>query len=169
MAVFNAKEYRDQNPEQRTLPTGWYKVKVETSQLKQSSAGDDMVTMSIRILDSLSGHFINALQWENLVIGHPNDQTRRIANDKLAEICLASGVDEIRVWGDIAEEGKEFAMSIGKSEKTGRIYAVYRSIDAWEAKLAKQGKAQPAPMFNGQAPVLAPAPPLDDYIDDIPF
>lgn len=172
--MFNAKKYREENPEQRTLPVGWYKVKAETSELKQSSAGANMVTISIRILDSLSGHFINALQWENLTIGHESEQVRKFANDKLAEIMLASGVDEIEVWSDIAFEGKEFAMSIGKSAKTGRVYAVYRPLAMWDAMVTKHYGAAPAPATNGlidepYVPVHVDTQPQIDFEDDILF
>lgn len=167
--VFNAKQYREQNPEEKSLPTGWYRVKCESSELKKTAVGQfDMITLKIRIVDSISGHFINALQWENLTIGHANEQTRKFANDKLAEIMLACGVDEIEVWSDIGANGGEFAMSIGKSQQTGRIYAVYRPLAAYLAVQAKS-PAKPAPFVNGEAPVMPPAPPMEDYLDDIPF
>lgn len=162
--MFNARQYREENPLERSLPEGWYKVKCETSELKKSSTGFDMVTLSIRIADSLSGHFINALQWENLVIGHPNETTRKFANEKLAEIMLASGVDEITVWGDIAHHGADFAMRVAKSEKTGRVYSVYRDISAWDAAVNKHYNVKPE-----EKPDVAPAPPIEHYIDDIPY
>ncbi len=172
--MFNAKQYREQNPEQRSLPVGWYKVKAESSEMKQSSAGANMVTISIRIKDSLSGHFVNALQWENLTIGHESEQVRKIANDKLAEIMLASGVDEIEVWSDIAANGGEFAMSVGKSTKTGRVYAVYRPLSVWDAMATKHYGQIPAPATNGlideaYVPVQVDTLPQINFDDDIPF
>lgn len=169
MAQFDAKAYRAQNPEEKSLPTGWYRVKCESSELKKTQVGQyDMVTLKIRIVDSISGLFINAIQWENLTIGHSLEQTRKFANDKLAEIMLACGVDVVEVWGDIAEFGTEFAMSVGRSQQTGRVYAIYRPLSAYLAVAAK-AEPRPAPFTNGEAPVMPPAPPLEDYSNDIPY
>jgi hypothetical protein len=167
--VFNAKEYRKDNPEERDLPVGWYKVFCEMSELKKSSMGHDMVVLKIRIVDSISGHFINALQWENLVIGHPSELTRKYANDKLAEIMLACCIETINVWGDLSNS-PEFAMSIGKSAKTGNVYAVYRPLSAYLAVQAKQG-IQPAPLGLAPAYQELTPPRVDDHFfdDDLPY
>lgn len=170
--MFNAKQYREQNPVERALPVGWYKVKVETSSKTMSSTGYEMVKMSLRIVDSISGYFINALQWENLVFGHESEITRKYANDKLAEIMLAAGVEVAKEWEDIALHGGEFAMSIGKSAKTGRVYAVYRPLAVWEAMVAKHNGVVPAPSVNGliTEPYTPPAAYTEiNFDDDIPF
>lgn len=166
MAVFNAAQHRAENPDDRTFPKGWYRVKCEMSESKPSSSGYQMVTLKIRIVDSISGHFINAIQWENLTIGHPSPKVSKIAQGKLTEIMLAAGVPELDVWGELGEKGTDFAMSIGISSQTGRSYAIYRPLSAY---LEVAAKHQPTQQFESQTPVIPPAPPIDDYLDDVPY
>jgi hypothetical protein len=162
MAGFNAKKYAEENPIQSQIAVGDYKVTCEQFEAKTSSTGFEMLTGKIRVIDSTSGAYINALQWENLVIGHPTDKTRKIANNKLAEIMLAAGVDEYDSIDDLNDklEDVEFTMSI-RVARSGRFYAMYRPVSFFNDAANVQSA-------TSDIPDLPPAPPLD-YDDDVPY
>lgn len=181
--MFNARQHRESNPimGQGELPVGHYLVLVEEIYDKTSSTGFKMLTFKIRILDSISGSHINALQWENLVIGHDSEMTRRIALDKLADICLAHGIESFVDVADLARQigNQKVTMTVGRS-RMGKTYTVFRParffFDRKDGlsglQVAKRAQAIPAavqPQVAGQ-PVPNPAEPLIDFDDEeIPF
>lgn len=161
---FNAKKFAEENPIQSQLPTGHYKVEVESIEEKTSSTGYGMYTLKIRVLESLRGGYVNALQWENLVVGHDSEQTQKYAFAKLTEIMLAAGVDEFKEASDLQESLKNvpIAMTIAQA-KSGRYYALYRPLQFYVAASQAVGNIPPA---ND----IPPMPPIDiNYEDDIPY
>jgi hypothetical protein len=159
--VFNAKKYREENPSLSSeLPIGRYLVEAESAELKTSSSGYDMVTWKLRIKDSESGAFVNAIQWENLTIGHDSPKVQEIANEKLTEILLAldviDDVDLKKLTPMVA--GKTCVMTIKQAKASGRLYAVY----TFGRKLDKQEPAQAQP--TGYTELSIP-----HFEDDIPY
>lgn len=181
--MFNARQHRESNPimGQGELPVGHYLALVEEIYDKTSSTGFKMLTFKVRILDSVSGSHINALQWENLVIGHESEMTRRIALDKLADICLAHGIESFVDVADLARQigNQKVAMTVGRS-RMGKTYTVFRParffFDRKDGltglQVAKRAQAIPAavpPQVAGQPVPPSPAEPLIDFDDELPF
>lgn len=166
---FNAKKFAEENPIQSQLPLGHYKVEVESAEEKTSSTGYGMYTLKIRILESLRGGYANALQWENLVVGHDSEQTQKYAYAKLTEIMLAAGVDEFIDASDLQQSLKNIPITMTIAQaKSGRYYAMYRPLQFYIAASQAVGNTPPvddAPTI----PAMPPMPDIDDYIDDIPF
>lgn len=176
--MFNAKQHRVSNPIQTSaeLPVGHYQAHVEEVMEKTSSTGFKMITLKLRITNSMTGSFINALHWENLCIGHDSEQVRLIAMDKLAEICEAHGIEAFENVGDLARQigKKEVSLTINKS-RAGRIYAVYRKDSYFRDRLnnvsplavvaAKAKSEAEIAAVQAQAAEIM----VDAAEDDIPF
>jgi hypothetical protein len=172
--TFNAKKHREQSalPNTDGLPVGHYLGLVEEIYDKKSSSGYDMLTFKVRVVDSISGSFINALQWENLCHGHESEMVKQIAADKLAEICLAHGVEEFVDTADLAKQigFKRVSITINKS-RTGKTYAVYRPEKYFFDR--RDGVSPLRTAAKAKATELPPQPelmePPIDFDDDIPF
>jgi hypothetical protein len=145
--VFDANAFQKDNPTDKTFPVGWYLVNIETSEQKPTTKGFDMVTLKVRLKDSTNGHFINAINWENLTIGHGSPTVAKIAKEKLSEIMLACNQPQINVWGELSNSA-DFAMEVRKSQQSGKTYAVYKPLAKWFEVVQKFGKATPAPKQN---------------------
>jgi len=72
------------------VPTGWYKVSIVTSEMKQTKNGDGQY-LQIE-MEILEGEYENRKLWDRLNLMNPNQQAVDIAQRTLSAICHSIGV-----------------------------------------------------------------------------
>lgn len=72
------------------LPTGWYNVAIDESEMKPTTEGTGSY-LKLRF-DVLDGQYKGRKIWEQLNLRNPNAQTVEIAQKQLSAICHAVGV-----------------------------------------------------------------------------
>lgn len=72
------------------IPDGWYEAIMSDSERKANSAGTgELLKLTFTLTQA---PYANRLQWDNLNIKHPNQQTVQIARGTLSAICRAVGI-----------------------------------------------------------------------------
>lgn len=139
----------------KPFPPGEYEMMIVKSATRPIKAG----TGSYLELEMhcVSGELAGRRHWERLNLDNPSQQTVKIAQEQLARLCLALGLDEV---GDSEElHDRPFVAEIGIDKKDASKNKVwgYRSIagaPVSPAKLASQPAPKPAP---AAAPAAKPA------------
>jgi len=70
------------------LPAGWYDTKIDRAEMKDTKAGDKMLSVTFMVQ---SGQHINRLIFASFVYGSANDTARNIAKKHMSRIAIVSG------------------------------------------------------------------------------
>jgi hypothetical protein len=74
------------------IPQGNYDMQVIETSIEPCNGGE-MLKLTMEIIN---GPYANRRLWDNLCIRHSNPETQRIAQRALADICLATGIAQLR-------------------------------------------------------------------------
>ena len=109
------------------LPDGDYEMIVTKSSTKPTKAGTGhYLELEFQVI---SGAFSGRRHWERLNLDNPSAQTVKIAQEQLARLCLAVGLDDVQDSEELHD--RAFIAEIGTDSKDNtraKIYD-YRSAD----------------------------------------
>lgn len=152
MAQLNFKASAIQIEERSTsygpLPAGDYEMMIVKSETKPTKAGTGhYLELEMHVV---SGQHSGRRHWERLNLDNPNAQAVKIAQESLARLCNAIGVDEVNDSEDLHD--RIFIAEIGIDKKDDTRNVIWNYKDATE--LAPTFKSAPAAQ---PAPAAAPA------------
>lgn len=109
------------------LPNGDYEMIVTKSATKPIKAGNGhYLELEFQVI---SGAFSGRRHWERLNLNNPSAQTVKIAQEQLARLCLAVGLDDVQDSEELHD--RAFIAEVGTDSKDNtraKIYD-YRSAD----------------------------------------
>lgn len=97
----------------------------------------------------ISGPLAGRRHWERLNLDNPSHQTVKIAQEQLARLCVALGLDEVSDSEELHDRPFLVEMGIDKKDPSKNVIWDYRSSTA----------AAPAPKPAAAKPAAAPAAP----------
>ena len=118
-------------------------VKSETKPTKANNGHYLELEMHI-----ISGQHSGRRHWERLNLDNPNAQAVKIAQESLAKLCMAIGLDDVEDSEQLHDQPFVAEIGIDKKDDQRNVIWGYKSIGG----LAAKPKAAPAP-----APAAAPA------------
>jgi hypothetical protein len=130
------------------LPEGDYEMMVVKSASKATRAGNGhYLELEMQVI---SGNYSGRRHWERLNLDNPSEKTVKIAQEQLAKLCMALGLDDVSDSEELHD--RPFIAEIGidsKDAKSNRIY---------DYKSAEGAAPAPAPAVAAKpAAVAAPA------------
>ena len=127
------------------LPEGEYEMIVTKSDTKPTKAGNGhYLELEMQII---AGQFSGRRHWERLNLDNPSQQTVKIAQEQLARLCMAMGLDEIQDSEELHDRAFIATLGIDKKDATRNM--------VWDYKPAEG--AAPAPATAAK-PAAAAAP-----------
>jgi hypothetical protein len=136
------------------LPAGNYEMMIVRSATKQTKAGTgSYLELEMQVL---SGEHTGRRHWERLNLNSPSLQAVKIAEEQLARLCIALGVDEVTDSEELHDLPFIAEIAIDKKDATRNAIWGYHAVDGQAAPAAKPAPA-PAPRPAAAAP--APAAP----------
>lgn len=134
------------------LPAGEYEVMIVRSENKPTKAGNgSYLELEMHVI---SGEHAGRRHWERLNLDNPSAQTVKIAQEQLARLCVALGVDEVNDSEELHDKPFVADIRIDKKDATRNIVWDCRSIGGAPVSPAKLA----TPAAARQAPPLAAAP-----------
>lgn len=92
--TFDPNEVPEDDRNFDPLPAGDYDLQVIESEIKETKDGSgEYLKLTMEVI---SGPHTNRRLWDNLNIRNPNADAQRIAQRALADLCLATGVSQLR-------------------------------------------------------------------------
>ncbi len=127
------------------LPEGDYEMIVTKSDTKPTKAGNGhYLKLEMQII---AGQFSGRRHWERLNLDNPSQRTVKIAQEQLARLCMAVGLDEIQDSEELHDRAFIATLGIDKKDATRNV--------VWDYKPAEG--ASPAPATAAK-PAAAAAP-----------
>ena len=127
------------------LPEGDYEMIVTKSDTKPTKAGNGhYLELEMQII---AGQFSGRRHWERLNLDNPSQQTVKIAQEQLARLCMAMGLDEIQDSEELHDRAFIATLGIDKKDATRNM--------VWDYKPAEAAAPAPAPAAK---PAAAAAP-----------
>jgi hypothetical protein len=127
------------------LPEGDYEMIVTKSDTKPTKAGNGhYLELEMQII---AGQFSGRRHWERLNLDNPSQRTVKIAQEQLARLCMAVGLDEIQDSEELHDRAFIATLGIDKKDATRNV--------VWDYKPAEG--ASPAPATAAK-PAAAAAP-----------
>lgn len=132
------------SPSYGPLPAGEYEVMIVKSDTKATKAGNgSYLELEMHVI---SGDHTGRRHWERLNLDNPSLQTVKIAEEQLARLCVALGVDEVNDSEELHDKPFVAEFAIDKKDSTRNVIWGYRAISGppvSPAKLANTPKAPP--------------------------
>ncbi|NBV88124.1 MAG: DUF669 domain-containing protein [Betaproteobacteria bacterium] len=124
-----------------------YEMIVTKSDTKPTKAGNGTyLKLEMQIV---AGPFSGRRHWENLNLDNPSQQTVKIAQEQLARLCMAVGLDEIQDSEELHDRAFIATIGIDKKDPTRNVI--------WDYKPAEGAAPAPAPAVAAKpAAVAAP-------------
>ena len=117
------------------LPEGDYEMIVTKSDTKPTKAGNGhYLELEMQIV---AGPFSGRRHWERLNLDNLSQQTVKIAQEQLARLCMAVGLDEIQDSEELHDRAFIATLGIDKKDATRNM--------VWDYKPAKGAAPAPAP------------------------
>lgn len=150
MALINFKASSVQIEERSNsygpLPAGDYEMMIVKSETKPTKAlTGHYLELEMHVI---SGEHSGRRHWERLNLDNPNAQAVKIAQESLAKLCMAIGLDDVEDSEQLHDQPFVAEIGIDKKDDQRNVIWGYKSIGG----LAAKPKAAPAP-----APTAAPA------------
>lgn len=132
------------SPSHGPLPAGEYEVMIVKSDTKATKAGNgSYLELEMHVI---SGDHTGRRHWERLNLDNPSLQTVKIAEEQLARLCVALGLDEVNDSEELHDKPFVAEFGIDKKDATRNVIWGYRAISGppvSPAKLANTPKAPP--------------------------
>lgn len=127
------------------LPAGDYEMMIVASENKATKAGNGhYLELEMHVI---GGAHSGRRHWERLNLDNPNHQAVKIAQESLARLCAALGVDDVNDSSELHDRAFIAEIGIDKKDATRNVIWNYRSL------------ADEAPDFKPTAKIAAPAKP----------
>jgi hypothetical protein len=155
MASLNFKASNIQFEERTTsygpLPAGEYECMIVKSETKATKSGNgSYLELEMHII---SGDQSGRRHWERLNLDNPSLQTVKIAEEQLARLCVALGLDEVDDSEQLHDKPFVAEFGIDKKDSTRNVIWGYRAITGAPVSPAKLAP----PAAAKQTPAAAPA------------
>lgn len=153
MATLNFKASAIDIPERASsfgpLPAGAYEMMIVRSDTKPTKRGDGhYLELEMHVL---SGEHAGRRHWERLNLDSPSLQAVKIAQEHLARLCVALGLDEVGESEELHDKPFMAELGIDKKDSTRNVVWGYASAEAG-------GPVVQPPPFLAAPPAQAPAP-----------
>ncbi len=147
MASLNFKASSIQIEERTTsygpLPAGEYEMMVVKSTTKPTKSGNgSYLELEMHII---SGEHTGRRHWERLNLDNPSLQTVKIAEEQLARLCVALGLDEVDDSDQLHDKPFVAEFGIDKKDSTRNVIWGYRAITGAPVSPAKLKTTTPPP------------------------
>lgn len=131
------------------LPDGDYEMIVTKSSTKPTKAGNGhYLELEFQVI---SGEHSGRRHWERLNLDNPSAQTVKIAQEQLARLCLAMGLDDVQDSEELHD--RAFIAEIGTDSKDNtraKIYDYRAAEGALATATAVKPTATAAPAAAGK-------------------
>lgn len=159
MALLNFKasaiQIEDRNTNRGALPPGEYEVMIVKSDTRPTKAGNgSYLELEMHII---SGEHTGRRHWERLNLDNPSLQTVKIAEEQLARLCVALGLDEVAESSELHDKPFVVEFLIDKKDATRNAIWGYRAIEGAPVSPAKLAAPAPAPARPAPAAPGKPA------------
>jgi hypothetical protein len=135
------------------LPAGEYEMMIVKSDTKPTKAGNGhYLELEMHVI---SGDHSGRRHWERLNLDSPSQQAVKIAQEQLARLCVAIGLDEVNDSEELHDHPFVAELILDKKDETRNAIWNYRSIAGTPVSPAKLAAKPAAPA----APAAAPAKP----------
>lgn len=132
------------------LPAGDYEMMIVKSDTKATKKGDGhYLECEMHVL---SGQHSGRRHWERFNLDNPNQQAVKIAQESLAKLCNAIGMDEVEDSTDLHDQSFIAEVGIDKKDDTRNVIWGYKAAGGAQPTF----KSAPAPAPKPAAPA-APA------------
>lgn len=130
----------------KPLPAGDYEMIVIKSNTNPTKAGNGhYLELEMQVI---GGEFSGRRHWERLNLDNPSAQTVKIAQEQLARLCVALGLDQVDDSEELHDKAFIAEIGIDKKDPTRNIVWNYRATDDAQAPAA----AAPAPAATAAKP-----------------
>jgi hypothetical protein len=151
MALINFKASSVQIEERSNsfapLPAGEYEMMIVKSETKPTKKMDGhYLELEMHVI---SGQHSGRRHWERLNLDNPNAQAVKIAQESLAKLCMAIGIDDVEDSEQLHDQPFVAEIGIDKKDDTRNVIWGYQSIGGH----VNNAKPKPAP-----APAASAAP-----------
>lgn len=128
------------------LPAGEYEMMITKSATKPTKSGNgSYLELEMQVI---GGDHSGRRHWERLNLDNPSQQTVKIAQEQLARLCVALGLDEVNDSEELHDASFIAEIGIDKKDPTRNVIWGYKSAGAAPAP-------KPAPPAR-PAPAAAP-------------
>ena len=157
MASLNFKASSIQIEERTTsygpLPAGEYEMMVVKSSTKPTKSGNgSYLELEMHVI---SGDQTGRRHWERLNLDNPSLQTVKIAEEQLARLCMALGLDEVDDSEQLHDKAFVAEVGIDKKDDQRNVIWNYRAIAGAPVSPAKL-KTTPPPAAAAPAKSARP-------------
>lgn len=132
------------SPSYGPLPAGEYEVMIVKSDTKTTKSGNgSYLELEMHVI---SGDHTGRRHWERLNLDNPSLKTVKIAEEQLARLCVALGLDEVNDSEELHDKPFVAEFAIDRKDDTRNVIWGYRAISGppvSPAKLANTPKAPP--------------------------
>lgn len=151
MALINFKASSVQIEERSNsfgpLPAGEYEMMIVKSETKPTKANTGhYLELEMHVI---SGQHSGRRHWERLNLDNPNQQAVKIAQESLAKLCMAIGIDDVEDSEQLHDQAFVAEIGIDKKDDTRNVIWGYQSIG---------GHINNAPPKPAPAPAASAAP-----------
>ena len=151
MALINFKASSVQIEERSNsfapLPAGEYEMMIVKSETKPTKANNGhYLELEMHVI---SGQHSGRRHWERLKLDNPNAQAVKIAQESLAKLCMAIGIDDVEDSEALHDQPFVAEIGIDKKDDTRNVIWGYKVLGAY----INNAKPKPAP-----APAASAAP-----------
>lgn len=139
------------------LPPGWYAVRIESAEVRETKAGDGAYLHLELTVEG--GPHANRKIWDSIMLAHPKTEAVTMGHARLALLARSVGMPRVKDSASLVGKRTEAKVTIGKREYQGQ-----KQNEVREYRAPTTGMAAPAPaVAPGPAPVApasaaAPAP-----------
>ena len=125
------------------LPAGEYEMMIVKSENRATKAGTGhYLELEMHVI---GGQHSGRRHWERLNLDNPNAQTVKIAQEQLARLCMALGIDEVNDSEDLHDRAFVTEIGIDKKDPTRNVIWGYKALAAEPAKPAAKPAAPARP------------------------
>jgi len=157
MALINFKASAIQIEERSNsfdpLPAGEYEMMIVKSETKPTKANTGhYLELEMHVI---SGQHSGRRHWERLNLDNPNHQAVKIAQESLAKLCMAIGIDDVEDSEQLHDQPFVAEIGIDKKDATRNVIWGYQGIGGHINNAKPKAPAAPAP---SAAPAKAAKP-----------
>lgn len=123
------------------LPAGQYELMITRSATKPTKAGTgSYLELEMQVI---GGQHSGRRHWERLNLDNPSQQTVKIAEEQLARLCNALGIDDVNDSEQLHDLPFLADVAIDKKDNTRNVIYGYQPVGG--APAATKPAARPAP------------------------
>ena len=138
------------------LPAGEYEVMIVKSDTKTTKSGNgSYLELEMHVI---SGEHTGRRHWERLNLDNPSLQTVKIAQEQLARLCVALGLDQVNDSEELHDKPFVAEFAIDKKDATRNVIWGYRAISGAPVSPAKLATHKAPPPAASAAPAKSARP-----------